>query len=248
MTSSAITALILWGGLALQAGIAAAMIWRRLYRTLPIFFSYTVFLVLRTIALFYLRRMGAWPYFYGYWGSEVLTWALGLAVIQEAMQHLLAPYSAVQRLVLVLFRWGAGLLIAIALFTAYVAPGSDLEHLLANILVFERSVRIVQLGLLSLLFVFAGFLRLRWPHYVFGIALGFGVFCSVELVAVTMRTNDIWSHSVFLILKPLAFVVAQTLWLYYIAVPERSPQDASERLPVPQMEGWDSALSALLRQ
>ena len=238
---------VLWlGGLILQAAILFGLWHRRLYRDLPIFFSYTAFLIVRSLVLYVVHGASAWGYFYGYWIGEVLSWAWGLAVIQEVMQRLFQSYAAVQRLVVVLFRWAAVLLIVVAAFAAYAAPGSNSERLIASFLVLERSVRIIQVGLLSLLFVFAGFLRLRWPHYIFGIALGFGVFCSAELAAITVRTHDMWTHDAFTLLKPLAFVVAQGVWIFYIAVPERSPAAAAR--PAPQMEGWNMALMELLRR
>ncbi|MBI2678173.1 MAG: hypothetical protein HYX28_05285 [Candidatus Koribacter versatilis] len=238
--------IVWWAGLALQAGIAFAVLYRRLYRELPIFSSYTLFLIIRSVILLGLDR-GSFAFFYTYWAGEVLSWALGLAVIQEVMQRLFAPYSSVERLIAVLFRWGAVLLIAIAGFVAYAAPGPETTRLMLGLVVLERSVRIVQVGLLSLLFVCAGFLRLRWAHSIFGIALGFAVFCSVELAAITVRTQGgMPVHPLFAILKPAAFVVALGVWLFYLATPEPSP--AESRPPAPQMEGWDTALGELLRR
>ena len=246
MTSDVLEMVVWWGGLALQAGVAFTLWYRRLYRDLPIFFIYTVFLVARSLVLYFALRPHPWGYFYSYWAAEILAWALGLAVIQEALEHLLKPYHAVQRLVTVLFRWGAALLILTAFLTAYDAPLSAVNRMFANILMLERGVRIVQVGLLSLLFVFARAMRLRWPHYVFGVALGFAIFSSVDLALVTVRAQDIWTHAVFVILKPAAFVVAQSVWLYYLAVPERSPVYRPQ--PAPQMEGWNGALAELLRR
>jgi len=238
--------MVWWGGIALQAGVVCALAYRRLYRELPIFFAYTVFLLARSLVLHFILRPHPWGYFYGYWGTEILAWALGLAVIQEVLQHLLKPYHAVQHLVLVLFRWGAAVLIVMALLMAYAGPGLEVDRLLTNILMLERGVRVVQVGLLSLLFVLARALRLRWPHYVFGIALGFAIFLSVDLALVTVRTHDIWMHAAFMVMKPLAFVVAQGVWLYCLAVPERSLVYWLD--PAPQMEGWNGALAELLRR
>jgi uncharacterized membrane protein (DUF4010 family) len=145
-----------------------------------------------------------------------------------------------------LFRWGGGVLVALAVFTAYAAPGADPERMMAGILVLERSVRIVQVGLLSLLFVLARFLRLRWPHYAFGVAFGFAIFCSVELASVTVRAHDMWAHNKFIVISPLAFAIAQIIWLVYLAVPEPAYQRKLQ--PSPKMEGWDLALAELLRR
>ena len=240
--------LALWyGGILLQAAIAVAMIYRRVWRRFPTFFTYTVFLVVRSLLLLVLRRVSLDAYFYVYWGGELLSWALGLAVIQEVMQQLFAPYQAITRLATVLFRWGAGLLVALAVVVALASSGPDHDRVFAGILLFERSVRVVQVGLLSLLFVLAGFLHLRWPHRVFGIALGLALFTSVELAAVSLRSHTGMAlQQTFTVLKPLSFVLAQAVWMAYFALPERLP--AAESSPASTMEGWDLALAELLRR
>lgn len=240
--------MLFWASLALEAALILWMVRGRRYRELPVFFSYLVLLVARSAVFFAVRRWGGdLPYFYTYWAAEVLCWAWSLAAIQELMQRLFATYTAVRRLVLVAFRWGAALLIAFVLITAYVAPGTDGVRAMQGVLMLERSVRVVQVGLLSLLFVFAGFLRLRWPQHVFGVAVGFAIFTTVELAAVTMRTHGgIALHNSFALLKPLAFVVAQLVWVSYFALPE----PARERGPraIPELSGWDAALAELLRR
>lgn len=245
MPSDRLITMISYAGTALQFGVIIAMLLRRSYRQLPIFFSYCAWVAARTIVTYFLRPY-PWPYFYTMWVTDVVSWALCFASIQEIMQKLCASYPAIRELIVILFRWGGAVLIALAVFTAYAAPGADASRLMAGLLVLERSVRIVQVGLLSLLFVFAGFLRLRWPHYAFGVAFGFAVFCSVELASVTVRTHDAWAHNKYIIIEPLAFLVAQTLWLFYLARPE--PVAAGEFRLSPKMEGWDAALSSLLRR
>lgn len=245
MPSAVLQNAIWYAGATLQWSVIVAMLVRRSYRQLPIFFSYCAYIGVKTIAL-HLLRPYPWPFFYAYWSAEVVAWGLCLASIQEIMQRLCAAYSSIQQLLTILFRWGGALLIAIAVFTAYAAPGADPERLMAGILVLERSVRIVQVGLLSLLFVFARFLRLRWPHYAFGVAFGFAIFCTVELAAVTVRAQDMWAHNKFIVIAPAAFLVGQVTWLFYLARPEPAP--GSELRASPKLEGWDTALAELLRR
>jgi len=247
MTAAMLTLVVWWGGLALQLALASLMLYRGLYRELPTFFAYVTFLTLRSVVLLPLDRASL-AYFWTYWLGELVSLALGLAVIQEAMRKLFAPYAAVQRLVNLVFGWGAGLLLALGVLTAYLAPGSEPARALAGILLVERAVRIVQVGLLSLVFLLAGFLRQRWPHFVFGIAAGFGVYCAVQLAAITIRTHDAWTHDLFLYLKPAAFLLALVLWLAYLALPERLPRSAATPAPAPALEGWNVALTELLRR
>jgi hypothetical protein len=238
--------IILWLGAALQIAVVAVMWRRRLYRRLPTFFWYLVFQVIR-VATTPLIGHDYGLYFWTYWWTELISWAWGLAVIQEVMQRLFEPYAAVRRLIAVLFGWAAALLVAFAALSAYIAPGGEPERLMAAIFVFERSVRVVQVGLLSLLFVVANFLRLRWPRHALGVALGYTVFCTVELAVLAGRAQaGPLAWQTFEVLKPLSFVLALLVWLVYVSLPERSP--AREPGSAPQMEGWDSALAELLRR
>jgi hypothetical protein len=245
MPSDKLISLIWYAVAALQFAVAAAMLLRRSYQQLPIFFGYCVYVAVRTAVTYFLRPY-PWPYFYTMWVSDVVAWALCLAAIQEIMQKLCASYPAIRELIVILFRWGGAVLIALAVFTAYAAPGTSPSRLMAGLLVLERSVRMVQVGLLSLLFVLAGFLRLRWPHYAFGAAFGFAIFCSVELASVTVRAHDMWAHNKYIVIEPLAFLVAQIIWLFYLARPE--PVAAAETKASPRMEGWDMALAELLHR
>lgn len=239
--------LILYTQLLLEMLITGTLLYRRFYRRLPLFFLYASFALVMTLVLQATRRVGPFAYFYSYWSFEVVSWALGLAAIQEVMHHLFEPYGSIRRLVLLLFRWGAALLIAIAFLSAYSAPGADTDRVMAGILALERSVRIVQVGLLSLLFLVAGFFRLRWPRHALGIALGFGIYCTVELVTITARAHSgMAMQTSFFWMKPLAFVVALLCWAAYLLVPVRA--SASERAPAPTMQGWDTALAEFLRR
>jgi hypothetical protein len=247
MPSEKLISLIWYAGTALQVAVLLAMLLRRSYRQLPIFFSYCVYVALRAVVTYFLRPY-PWPYFYTMWATDVVAWALCFASIQEIMQKLCGSYPAVRELIVILFRWGGAVLVALAFFTAYVAPGADPARVMAGLLVLERSVRIVQVGLLSLLFVFAGFLRLRWPHYAFGAAFGFAIFCSVELASVTVRTHDMWAHNKYILVEPLAFLAAQATWLFYLSRPEPEPASATKARTSPKVEGWDLALAELLRR
>lgn len=234
-------------GLGLQAAILGVLVRRKLWRQVPIFTTYLAFILVRGLALLVVLRFSYDAYFYAYWAGEAIALALGLAVIQETMQRLFAPYEAVSRLLVLLFRWAAGVLLGLAALTAYITPGADAERLMAGILVLERSVRIVQVGLLSLLFVFAAYFRLKWPRHVLGIAVGMALFCAVELAAVTLRSHlGHEAHDFFVIAKPVAYLAALGLWLYYAAVP--APAVAPRRAPAHQLDQWNLALLELLRR
>jgi len=108
MTSSLVTNLIWFGGLALQSGATVIMLRRRLFQDLPLFFSYTAFHVVRSVALFMIRQnCSMTTYSYAYWSAELISAAMGFAVIYEVFSKVLEPYSGIQRLGMMLLGWAA---------------------------------------------------------------------------------------------------------------------------------------------
>src|SRR5262249_10422625 len=123
------------------------------------------------------------------WINEALEAMLGFAVIYEVFNIVVKRYQTIHRFGFLLYRWAAvGLLLA-ATITAANAPGMDSARVIEGIFVLERGVRIVQAGLLLVLFLFASYLGLSWRSNVFGVALGFGIYASAELALVAIRAH-----------------------------------------------------------
>ena len=108
-------------------------------------------------------------------------------------------------------------------------------------LTFDRSVRVMQCGLFCLLMILCRYLRHCWRQRVFGIALGFGVFASIELilVSIAMRYGSASATTVSVV-KSLAYNVVTLLWIGYL-------RQESEAIPevevVPQLSTRKVALA-----
>jgi hypothetical protein len=85
------------------------------------------------------------------------------------------------------------------------------------VLAFERSVRLMQCGLFVLLMLLCRVLRDCWRQQVFGIALGYGVFASVELILISIvmwygeSPNEIVS-----LVKSVTYNAVTLLWISYL--------------------------------
>jgi len=83
---------------------------------------------------------------------------------------------------------------------------------------FDRSVRLMQCGLFLLLMLLARFLRNYWRQPVFGIALGFGVFASVELILISIV---MWfgkgQAATISLIKSAAYNTVTLVWIGYLA-------------------------------
>jgi hypothetical protein len=231
---------------ALQVILMLALLFRRLYRQLPYFFSYTVAVVVEGTLFLILGRSS--PLYKGvYLIGEPTTWVLGMAMIYEIYTNLLKEYAVLQKLGTVLFWLTGVILVLVASWTAYSSPGADAERLLKGFLALERSVRIVQCGLLVVLFLFARFFGLSWKNHLFGIALGFATFVFFELAVVAVRAYTGASQiPYYLFLKPASYDLGLLIWIGYVV---KAPRSVDLRiLPKTELAAWNDALQNLLHR
>jgi hypothetical protein len=232
---------VLWcAGPILQFGVLVAMYRRGLHREYPYFFNYTILQVLSDPILFVVARYSYTMYYWGYYVSVALSALVSFAVLQEIFQDAFRPYEALRDLSVILFRWSALLLLLIAvMWYITAAKSSHVDTLTSGILLVQRSVRMMQCGLVFFLVLFSEYLGISRRHVLFGIALGFGLFASVNMLYATAL-----QHGAFLrvsILRPInsaVYVVSVLIWLGYTALaPSRGTALASDR-----SKDWNSAL------
>jgi len=241
-----------------QAIIATIMVVRGLHKQLPYFFSYTVFVVLTTLALLAILPYKQ-TYFWCYTIQSLISWALGFAVIYEIYATLLKQYAALQKMGEYLF-WFLGLiLVAIGLWAEFSASNPaagvasnpvlspEQARVLQTLFTLERSVRIVECGLLVALFVFASFFGLSWKNYLFGIALGFAVFLSMQLAAIAIRiVAGVRFDQLFGWLQSIFYNFGVLVWTFYVV--KRWRVEDLRLLPKTQLVEWNDTLQELLHR
>jgi hypothetical protein len=229
------------GGPALQITLLACMIHRRLHNVFPRFFSYIVFQILKTSVLFVTYRYYDGAYFDAYWTGNAISVVLAVTVMDEILHSLFKEYGGAQNLGSIIFRWASGLLLLLAIVNALSSHEGSADRVVSAVLTFDRSVRVMQCGLFCLLMVLCRYLRHCWRQRVFGIALGFGVFASIELIVVSivMRYGGN-SATVASLLKSAAYNGVTLLWIGYM-------RQQSQSIPavevIPQLNGRDVALA-----
>src|SRR6266849_6681534 len=192
---------------ALQSAIGYRMWIRRLYRDYPLFFAYIINQLVRSLVLFYFYRLGIRDvYRHAYLGSEAVNTAIKFGVICELFSHVFRAYGGIRELGFALLRWASVILLLIAVIVAASTTGSDSDRFLAGFFAMERSVEIVQGGLLFLLFVLSSSLGLQWKQHTLGIALGFGVVTSIDLAAFTLRAQlGMVSHGILSLISSAGY-------------------------------------------
>jgi hypothetical protein len=204
-------------GPALQITLLIFLIQRKLHVVFPRFFSYILFQVVKSGFLFVIYRYFEGSYFDAYWAGNAISVLLAVTVMDEVLHNLFKQYGGTQNLVSIIFRWSCGLLLLLSIVNAFSSQEAGADRVVAAVLAFDRSVRIMQCGLFLLLMVLCRLLRHCWRQHVFGIALGFGVFASIELilVSIVMQYGDAAVATVSLV-KSTAYNAVTLLWILYL--------------------------------
>jgi hypothetical protein len=233
---------VLWcAGPLLQFGVLVAMYRRGLHREYPYFFNYTILQVLSEPILFLVQRHSYSMYYWGYYVSIALSALISFAVLQEIFHDAFRPYEALRDLSVILFRWSALLVLLIGVMWAITAAQSSQVDAITNgILLAQRSVRLMQCGLVFFLLLFSEYLGISRRHVLFGIALGFGIFASVSMLFAAVVSHGTFVHvSVLRQINSAAYVFSVLIWLGYTAL---APVRSSVALASARPKDWNYAL------
>lgn len=229
------------------AYVSTMMVRRNLKQQYPFFFSYLVFQVVGFLAQFAVYMLWPRQYYFEYWTGAVLSIAISFAVIYELFTKVFEPFDGLRDLGGVLFRWAAVVLVIAAVLMALTTSAAANTGLKAAIvLAFERSVRVMQCGIVLLMILCAPCVGLTHKHRIFGIATGFGIIAAMDLIsaAVVSRVGVSQSANLFLSFMHMAsYAAAVGVWTNYLMRPEPARGPVLQAAP---SERWNFALSSAM--
>jgi hypothetical protein len=186
-------------------------------------------------------------YFYVYWSWEMIDAIFTLIVLQFVFVKVFDSYKALRGLGVTLFRWTTVILCIFAIVSAIYAPSNAaMDRIMRGLMVMERSIQLIQLGLLLCLLLCSRLLGLPWRHYIYGINLGFGIYATFALIVSAMNAQmgykyrRIWS---FLI--GLSYSLGVFIWTYYF-VSEKAVEASAHPPSSAQLQQWNDALAQML--
>ena len=227
--------------LVLQVAIAAVMLRRKLVRTFPIFFVYTVVVLSRDIALLFLPYP-ADLYSLVYWYGEALAVLLGLGVIFETLKHLFPPYPFLRRVLKSVWILGGIAAVTALLMLLLSKGGTGADRILESIILLERAVRFLQVCLLIVVIALMSRLGLTWHHYSLGIVAGFGIYSALDLAALELRAHlHLLTDATFVLVRPAAYNLGVAVWATYFLRSWR--MKPIERLPETNLAEWNEAMT-----
>jgi hypothetical protein len=245
--------LCLWIGChATQAGLAAIMIHRKLARRFPAFFVYTVYEVVLCavlVTLTFMNSVSSDQYGNAYLVGAIISAGLRFAVVYEIFGEVFRSYPALQEFSGMLFRWATAVLMIIAVIMVAYTSGTDMDKMTVAFIIIDRTVNIMQCGLLVFLVLLARFLSFSWTSYIMGITLGFGFFSSVELGISALRAQYglHFAAKTFPVVSVGTYNACVVLWVVTLLLPEYSSRRTSPA-PVQELQHWNDALEKVLHQ
>jgi len=225
--------------------VPVLMFVRRLHRKFPLFFVYTLYEILEFLLLFASRMIGhglGGLYRYVFLVTAAGSTALRFGIIQEISNNVFHDYPRLMGIATASMRWITGILLVSAVLVALYSSAAVSDNLLAGIMLLDRSMAIIQAGLLLFLFLFSRMFGLSWRSYTFGIALGCGIFASTEiagwtlgLAAATERSKDLLN-----LLPTGSYHVSVLVWLGYLVAAEKPVGAAT--YAAPEIDQWSGEL------
>jgi hypothetical protein len=236
-----------------QAAVALALWRRKLHKQFPVFFAYVLAQIGIFALTFPLRSADNYEwFFYAYWAGAALTAMLSFRVIHEVFIDVFRSYSNLKDLGTVLFKWTGVVMLLVSVVVAFSnsakgdpgGAGGDVWGVAMAMAVtsLQRSVRLVQCGLILFLLLFARFLGVSKRQQSFGIALGFGLFASVELILLALYSGGYLDVRLMALVNTTMYDFAIVVWLGYALAPSAARDAVPNHL---QTQRWEQSLAAL---
>jgi hypothetical protein len=225
----------------LQITLLIFMVRRKSHKVFPRFFSYVLFQTLKSACLFVVYGYFPESYFDAYWTGNALSVIFTVAVMDEILRSLFKEYGGIQILGTTIFRWSCGLLFLLAILGALSSTEGAGDRVVAAVFSFDRSMRLMQVGLFLVLMLLCRFLKNYSRQQVFGIALGFGVFASVELILVSfVMLYGNGQPAIISLLKSTAYNAVTLVWIGYL---KQQPQLVPKLEAAPNANTFAMALA-----
>jgi hypothetical protein len=233
----------LWCAAPILQSMVAVVLWRRkLHKQFPVFFLFLLVQLANFAALFPLSFAGNYTLYFGlFWVGEAVNAVFGFKVIHEIFLDVFRPYHTLKDLGTLLFKWAGVVMMLVAVVVAF-SNSFDQSPLVHAITTLQRSVRVVQVGLIFFLLLFSRFLGVSRKQISFGISLGFGLFAGAELLLYALNSGGLVQQGNFNLMQMLTYNLSVVIWLGYSLSRQAVRGGAVNPL---QTQRWEQGLADL---
>jgi hypothetical protein len=236
-------ALYLWCAQPILQSVVAVILWhRKMHKQFPVFFLFLLVQVANFAVIFPLCLVGDYKmYFVFFWLGEAANAVLGFKVIHEIFLDVFRPYHTLKDLGTLLFKWAGVVMLLVSVVVAF-SNSFDQSPLVHAVTTLQRSVRIVQFGLILFLLLFSRFLGVSRKQVSFGISLGFGLFAGVELMLMALNSGGFVMQGNLNLVNMVTLILAILVWCGYSLSRKAVRVAAVNHL---QTQRWEQGLADL---
>jgi hypothetical protein len=236
-------ALYLWCAQPILQSVVAVILWhRKMHKQFPVFFLFLLVQVANFAVIFPLWLVGdSKMYFVFFWLGEAANAVLGFKVIHEIFLDVFRPYHTLKDLGTLLFKWAGVVMLLVSVVVAF-SNSFDQSPLVHAVTTLQRSVRIVQFGLILFLLLFSRFLGVSRKQVSFGISLGFGLFAGVELMLMALNSGGFVKQGNLNRVNMVTLILAILVWCGYSLSRKAVRVAAVNHL---QTQRWEQGLADL---
>jgi hypothetical protein len=230
-----------WFSLPALALLAGILLYRKLHKEFPLFFSYIVATELVGLARLAASSAPTKVYSYTYWISDVVLVAFAFLATYELFIKRLFPGFYRIRFFRYLFPAVAFAVTLVVVGVALYSNHGRALLLTAKIYEFLRAV---------ILFFFVGLMVVmgrEWEKMEFGIAFGFGIDVAVSLLSVAIWARVYQENPLLNRLPVIVYDIACIVWLYCVLTAEKTasaPPISPEALH--EAKKWEGTLKNLV--
>jgi hypothetical protein len=161
-----------------------------------------------------------YSYFYIYWVSFAMESILTLVVVYSVFKLAMAPLKGLQTLGMLVFKWAAGISVAVALGSAFAPDMNGTKYLVAAIQQLQRTQSILTLCLLLFVCFAIRPMGLSYSSRIFGVSLGLGIMSTNDLVQSAWLTFHPSMRTAYSLINGVVICLILATWTAYFALPE----------------------------
>jgi hypothetical protein len=234
------------GSAMLQVRILFLMKTRNLRSQFPVFFQYNLYVIVAMpfsfLSYFYCCTHP--NIFYLYPLLSFLLISFEFFLMYEVFVAVLKPYAALIDLGKMLFRWAGLFLLFAAVLTALATSAPHgVERIAPALDLLERSMRLMECGLLMLFLLFERRLGLSWRSHSMSIALGLGTTAAAGLAVSYLRMRFPESTTILGAVENLCYFGVVVFWASCMALPAPSRKNVLDSPSRLIFQRWNDVLS-----
>ena len=159
-------------------------------------------------------------YFYVYWISFAAESIIALIVVYSIFKLAMAPLKGLQALGMLVFKWAAGISVAVALGSAFTPGLKGADLLVSAISQLQRTQSILTLCLLLFVCFAIRPMGLSYTSRIFGVSLGLGIMSTNDLVQSAWLTFHSSMDTTYSVINGIVVCAILAIWTAYFALPE----------------------------